>query len=124
MRTLSFANIWLVIVLILAGCASTPYSKQIATGYDIAGDYLARTEKLYDAKMITKAEAQERLNQVKSATAALDIAKTAFAACSVNKTPDNKCLTSDGKLASAVVSGARLTLNSVETYLIAQEGAK
>ena len=116
---------WMVVaVLALAGCASTPYSKQIATGYDIAGDYLSRTEKLYDAKVITKAEAQMRLNQVKTAMTGLDMAKAAFAACSVNKTPDGKCLTSDGQLASSVVQGARLTLNTVETYLITQERGK
>ena len=119
-----FAKFWVVFILALAGCATSSYSNQIATGYDIAGDYLTRTEKLFDAKVITKAEAQERLNQVKTATTALDLAKEAFGVCAVVKTPEGKCLTSDGRLASSVVSGARLTLNTVESYIIAKEGAK
>lgn len=99
---------------LLAGCASS-LSQKIATGYSTADAYLARTERLYDAKVIDIESAQKRLDQVKLVKSTLDAASVEYVKCVGAATPADKCM--GAVLNLGVAQGV---LSELELYLIAR----
>jgi hypothetical protein len=97
--------------LVLAGCGTQPLSQQINTGYEVTEQYVDRTERLYDAKVITKIEAQARVAQAKRAKAGLDAARVALASCI-----DEVCADARSKFLAA-----QILMNELEMFLIAKE---
>jgi hypothetical protein len=76
-------------------------SKTIEAGYEVVRGYNANTNQLIDAHAITKAQAQERVNRARSASAGLDEARTALADCRARAIPDNKCWPAIAKTTAA-----------------------
>ena len=104
---------YLAILLLLSGCGTMTLSQTISTGYEVAADYNARTDRLIDAKAISKEDAQERVTRVSQAKVALDTASAALAGCRLAGTPDKDCWKAAG-----AASAARALLQEVETQLI------
>lgn len=138
-----------IVLAALAACAAQPLSQKIANGYQLADNYLTRTEMLYDAGAIDNAAAQARLDQVKRAKSGLDAASIAWVMCRAQQdggapvlpapttsdtpptlaipattpppapAPPNPC-----NNATAYASAAQALLAEVELYLIAKEAKR
>lgn len=97
-----------ILVLLLVGCASV--GQQIKTGYRLAEDNLDRTERYYDAGLIDGQAARERLEQIKTVKAGLDLASAAFVRC--------QALGEDCDVAKNKAGVARATLTEIEDFLL------
>lgn len=98
---------------ILAACGTLSVSQTIESGYLVARDYNARTDRYIDAGVIDKAEAQKRVDNVGKAKTGLDTARVALAECRRAKIPDNECWK-----AAASATAARALLSEVDVHLV------
>lgn len=111
---------WLVVValvMLLTACAQQPISQQLSNAQGQISQYRARTNALVDAGLISKADAQARVDSIKKAQTGLDSARLAWSTCLANS--DAKCTE-----AADLAAGAQAILGQVEAYLTAKEKAK
>lgn len=95
----------LACALLLAACAQQPLSQQIAHGYEQLNQYVLRTETMVDLKVVTKEDAQKRLDLVKKARNGLHVTEVALAACADTR---------DCALAQQRYAAAQVTLTELE----------
>lgn len=110
----------LIALCVLAACAQLPpVNSQIAIAYGVTSDYLDRTMRLYDAQIISQAEAADRVRLVRKASNALKLATAALNSCAAQSIPESSCSGAQDQIAVA-----NAVLNEVEIYLLKKEVAK
>ena len=107
---IALGAVLLSVTFALSACASKPLSQQIGFAYSQVDAYTTRTDMLIDAKAISKAEAQRRLDLSREAYIAVASAEAALGVC--QDPPD--CLQARDRLAVAQVILDRLAIELIK----------
>jgi len=99
--------LWLIAVLLLAGCAKQNFNESLAAGYSVNTGVLKSTRTLLDAKKIHSSDGQNVLDQTAVAERGLGVARE------LNKT--------DPKSAAAKLASTRAILQELQNYLLLKE---